>query len=74
MSHIHSVLCELRKHFVTVKLSRCVGGATSLEFLGRVVGCHGISIPQTRVQAFQSYVKPQTTKQMRSFLGLIVIL
>ncbi len=71
LSHISSVSNTLKTHHLTAKPSKCVWGAKSLEFLGKIISADGISIPQARVSSFVSYVKPKTIKQMRSFLGLV---
>ncbi len=65
LQHIDTVLSRLSEYDLTVKLSKC----SWVEFLGYVVGEGHLSIPLAWVRELQSYVRPRTVSQLRSFLG-----
>ncbi len=70
LQHIDTVLSRLSEHDLTVKSSKCSWSCTLFEFLGYVVGEGHLSIPLAQVRQLQSYVRPHTVSQLRSFLGL----
>ncbi len=44
---------------------------SKLEYLGHVIGSGELSVPEHRVSHMSNYIKPQTRKQLRAFLGAI---
>ena len=68
---LDNVLSALSSHGFTIKPSKCVWAARSVEYLGFEVGKGKLSVPEARIQSISSITLPQTIKQLRSFLGTI---
>ena len=66
--HIDSVLDALCCRGFTVKPSKCVWAARSIEYLGYEVGEGRLSVPDARIKSIQAITKPQTISQLRLFL------
>ena len=58
--HLRIVLERLRKNGLTAKPSKCEWGASSLTYLGHVVGAGKVSIPEARVDAIRNFRRPVT--------------
>ena len=67
--HITAILEVLKRHGLTAKPSKCVWGARTLEYLGHIVGDGKVAVPEARVQAIRDFKRPNTKKDMRTFLG-----
>jgi hypothetical protein len=52
-----------------LNMKKCVFGVNTLEFLGHSVSENGISVSESRKEALKGLPVPQTTKQLRQFLG-----
>ena len=61
----------LSDYGLIINVNKCVVCSPSLEFLGHYVDADGIRPIETKVQAITDFPQPQTTKQLRQFLGLI---
>ena len=70
LDHISGVLQQLQQQGLTVKPEKCQWGATTIDFLGHVVGDGKISVPDCRVTAIKSHKRPITQKDLQSFLGI----
>ena len=68
---LNNVLLALCSKGFTIKPSKCVWAARSVEYLGFEVGEGNLSVPEARVQSISSITLPQTIKQLRSFLGTV---
>ena len=68
---IDNVLYALSSHGFTIKPSKCVWAARSVEYLGFEVGEGQLSVPEARVQSINSITLPQTVRQLRSFIGTV---
>ncbi|XP_073226982.1 uncharacterized protein [Cicer arietinum] len=68
--HLMLVLQTLRDKQLYVKFLKCQFWLDSLAFLGHVVSKNGISVDPSKVEAVQSWPRPTTVKEIRSFLGL----
>ena len=67
---LSQVLERLRDAGLTAKPSKCKIGYESVDFLGHIVG-KGLIKPQSdKVQRILSAGRPETKKQVRSFIGL----
>ena len=64
------LLRRLRKAGLTVKPSKCVFGAESVEFLGHYIGRDWITINEDNLEKIRTARRPTTKKEVRSFLGL----
>ena len=54
-----------------MKQSKCVWGASRIEYLGYVVDNGRLSVPEARACSIKEFIQPRTVKQMRSFLGTV---
>ncbi len=69
--HVHSVLSLIKKAGITIKPTKCVWGAPSVEFLGMVVSANGINIPHACTQSLSAYNKHVILQQLGSFLDMV---
>ncbi|KAK8948495.1 hypothetical protein KSP39_PZI006255 [Platanthera zijinensis] len=68
--HLRLVLSELRNHKLFAKLSKCEFWLPQVSFLGHVVNKDGISVDPEKIAAVMDWSRPNTPKEIRSFLGL----
>ena len=71
LAHLHEILASLRQAGLTAKPSKCVWGATSLEYLGHKIGRGLVDVPEARVKALRNYIRPINQKGIRAFLGTV---
>ena len=69
IGHLRQVLDALSKHGLTIKSDKCEFGKTRLEYLGHLIREGQVAVPRHRVTAMEEFRKPETKKQLRSFLG-----
>ena len=69
IDHLRQVLDALSKHGLTIKSDKCEFGKTRLEYLGHLIGEGQVAVPRHRATAMEEFRKPETKKQLRSFLG-----
>ena len=67
---IEELLRRLRKAGLTAKPSKCVFGAESVEFLGYYIGRDWITVNEDNLEKIRTARRPDTKKEVRSFLGL----
>jgi hypothetical protein len=70
LEHIRLVLDKLREHKLFAKLSKCAFALESVDFLGHVVSRQGIQVDPNKISVIKNWPRPQTQKDIRSFLGL----
>ena len=70
MRVLEQVLSILEKANLTAKPSKCFFGFKSLEFLGHQVSCGKLATNPEMLKKIQNSSRPETKKQVRSFLGL----
>ena len=73
-SHVVALRClleRLRSGKLNAKPSKCFVGCKSLEFLGHSVGDGVLRPNDDKLEAIKNAPRPETKKQIRSFLGLI---
>ena len=68
---LKELLSRLRKANMKAKPSKCSIAQESLDFLGHRVGGGRIQPMSNKVQAIQEAPRPETKRQLRSFLGFI---
>ena len=68
--HLHLVLSRLREHELKAKYSKCTFWQHEVKFLGHIVSQQGVSVDPSKVIAVQSWSRPRTVTEVRSFLGL----
>jgi hypothetical protein len=71
LSHVDRVLHLLSQHQLFLKKSKCVFGASEVEYLGHLVGKDGIRVDPKKIEAMQGWPHPKNLKSLRGFLGLI---
>ena len=67
---LRDLFSVLRKHSLKLKPSKCILGATELNFLGHVVDKDTIRPCPTRKAGIATLVLPKSKAQLHSFLGL----
>ena len=70
MNLLQAVLEKLRCAGLTVKSTKVVPCRRRIKFLGHVVSAAGLEPDEEKVEIIKSWPRPQTTKQLRQFLGL----
>ena len=45
-------------------------GLTEIEYVGHILSAEGVNMTGEKILKVQNFVRPQTVKTMRSFLGL----
>ena len=74
--HVHTlrqVLQQLRQHGLRAKPSKCEIGHAKLDLLGHVVGGGSIQPQDRKIENILEMRKPETKKELRSFLGTVGI-
>ena len=67
--HVRLVLTKLREYGLYAKYEKCVFEQPSVEFLGYIITCDGISMDQRKVAAIQEWQPPTRVRDVQSFLG-----
>ncbi len=71
LDHLRDILRRLQKAGLTINTTKCSWAQTEVKYLGYLIG-HGQIKPQVeKLKCIQNIQRPQTKKQVRSFLGLI---
>ena len=68
--HLREVLEILRRERFYAKLSKCTFCSAELEYLGHLVGEHGIKVDPRKVAGVVEWPPPTDVSRLRSFLGL----
>ena len=63
------VLTRLKEYGLKLSLEKCKFFQTSVKYLGHVVSQHGVETDPEKVKALKTWPRPQTLKELRSFLG-----
>lgn len=71
LEDLQEVLERLQKAGLTVKESKCTFAKATVSFLGHNVGRGTITPQASKLKALRDYPRPQTKKELRSFLGFI---
>lgn len=64
------VLAALRKNNLTLNEEKCEYMKDKLTFLGHELTADGLNMDSTKVAAIERFREPNTTSELRSFLGL----
>ena len=70
LHHLCQVLQRINDANLTLKLKKCSFGTQECTYLGHRIGCGGVRPEESKVKAVQDICRPQTKKEVRSFLGL----
>ena len=71
ISELRQVFQRLRTCKLNARPSKCKIAMSSIDFVGHRVGGNRIEPRTALVQTIKEYPKPETKKQIRSFLGLV---
>ena len=66
------VLDRIRSAKLTAKPSKSLIGYGSIECLGHNIADQTVRLQEDKIQAIRDATRPQTKRQMKSFLGLLV--
>ena len=66
---VREVLSRLRQHELYVSLQKCAFSTSQVEFLGFIISEAGVSMDKGRVKAIEEWPRPQTFRDVQSFLG-----
>ena len=67
--HLRDVLETLKQANLTVKPSKCRFGQTHVSYLGHIVGSGQVKPQKTKIEAIETWEKPKTKTDVKSFLG-----
>ena len=67
--HVRLVLEKLRSAGLYAKLEKCEFDKSSVEFLGYVISQDGISMDPRKIDTLLSWKRPNSVKEVQSFLG-----
>ncbi|XP_070003507.1 uncharacterized protein [Nicotiana sylvestris] len=68
--HLRVVLQTLREQKLYTKFSKCEFWLESVAFLGHIVSREGLKVDSNKIEAVQSWSRPTSMTEIRSFLGL----
>ena len=68
--HLREVFNRLRQFKLCATPSKCIIGESVVDFVGHRVGRNTIKPRDALVETIETFPKPETKKQVRSFLGL----
>ena len=68
---VNKVLTTLRAHGIKINLEKCAWFKEQVEFLGHLVSKDGVRKHRKYIDKVKNFPKPENTKQLRQFLGLI---
>ena len=68
-THVRLVLQKLREAKLFVKIEKCEFDTLEAEFLGHIIGVNGITMDPKKTKVIHNRGKPQTLKELQSFLG-----
>jgi hypothetical protein len=68
---VSKVLRTLAEHRMKLKPSKCHWFQEKVQYLGHIVSSTGIAKPPEYCEKILSYPKPNTVKELQSFMGLI---
>lgn len=66
---VRQVLDRLRTHRLYANLAKCTFRESEVEFLGFLVGPHGITMDPSRVTTVSEWPTPKSTRDVQVFLG-----
>ena len=69
--HLRQLFERLADYGLMVNPKKCVLGKSSLEFIGHCVTSSGVRPLQERVQHITDFPRPQSTKSLKKFLGML---
>ena len=71
IENLEKVLVRLQESKLTLKLSKCEFFKVSVKYLGHIVSAEGLKAQPEKVEVITNMARPQTIKQLQSFLGMV---
>lgn len=71
MKHLDIVLSRLKEDKLSISPNKCEFLQTEIKFLGLIVGRNGIKVDPSKVEILQTWPKPRTLTEVRSFIDLL---
>ena len=71
IQHVKEVLECLKQADLQLKPEKCEWHKEEVEFLGYIVGRHGVKMSPTKIEVVKSWLTPTTVKQIQEFLGFV---
>ena len=71
LAHLRQVLQRLSDHGMVINPSKCILGASELDFLGHRVTARGIRPLEDKVSAVRNFPQPSSLRGLREFLGMV---
>ena len=68
--HVRQALTRLRQQRLYAKASKSALCKREVEFLGHMVGEHGLRVMQDKIEAVRDWPTPTNLRELRAFLGL----
>ena len=69
LGRLQMVLERLRQHNLKLKLSKCRFFAQEVRYLGHVISASGVATDPEKTRAVADWPRPNTAREVRSFLG-----
>jgi hypothetical protein len=69
--HVKQVLETFQRETLSIKLSKCEFGKTSLVYLGHIVGGGQLKIDPSKIDVMVNWSEPKSVTEIQSFLGAI---
>ena len=70
-AHLRQILQQLSDHGLIINPTKCVFGASELDFLGHRVTAQGIRPLEDKVSAVRDFPQPTSLCRLREFLGMV---
>ena len=70
-TNLRDVLTRLQERGITVNPAKCRLGVPEVEYVGHVISETGLTMSDSKKQKVLDFPLPETTKQLRGFLGLV---
>jgi len=70
LQHLRQIFNILRKHKLYAKLEKCEFLKDELDYLGFLIGKHGIKTQPRKIEAINNWPTPKTQTNIRAFLGI----
>ncbi|XP_055920305.1 uncharacterized protein LOC129951950 [Eupeodes corollae] len=69
--HLRTLFQRLEEYGLRIKTSKCIFGASKLQFLGFDISKEGIQPSQSRVEAITNFPEPTSIKSAQRFVGMV---
>jgi len=71
LTSLDTVLTRLKAFGITLNPDKAKVGLTQLEYVGRVINQHGVTMSDEKIRRVVEFPLPATAKALKSFLGLV---